>query len=302
MKHFFVLFTLAFAVNSLGHSKLETHSNSNRSEKLIVSTLNLKWFGIGGFMWNTPDQEYRQEAIKQYINQELPDSDIIVFTEVVITDTLKKLVADRMDCATYQGAWDRHQHVVICYDKAKYRAEKYDADFIIEEVDLGSGGLRPAAQAKICHRKGHCFLQVIGVHLAAGMKTPKRVEQVKWINEALVKQDKMLPTVVTGDFNSYLKAQSGEAEDDVRLFEKILSKGTRRFSSVTEHITTYGSGEWARTYDHVITTSDIATTSTWGYEACKKKPDMNKTFVPYGSFRKYFTDHCPVSAQIVVTK
>ena len=275
-------------------------AKSPSSTELVISTLNMKWFGIGGFMWNTPDQEYRQEFMKQFIDEVLPNSGVIVFTEVVKTDTLKDVVKERMDCATYEGLWSRHQHIVICYDRKLYRTEKYDSDYIIEEVDLGSGGLRPAAQAKVCHLNGPCFLQVIGVHLAAGPKSEKRLSQVKFINENLVKHDKLLPTIVTGDFNSYITAQSGLPENDIDMFEKALSENTKAFKSVTRHITTYGSGDWARAYDHIISTSDIRTLETWGYEACKQKPDLSKTFIPYGSFRKYFTDHCPVSARIVV--
>lgn len=274
--------------------------SNSPSKQLQVSTLNLKWFGIGGFMWNTPEQEYRQEYIKSFLEQELNNSDVIVFTEVVKTDVLKKIVADKMDCATYVGAWSRHQHVMICYDKYKLRAEKYDGDYIIENVDLGSGGLRPAAQAKICSKNGSCFLQVIGVHLAAGLKSQKRLEQVKLINEELARQSKMLPTIVTGDFNSYIKEQSGEDDDDIILFENALSKGTRRFRSVTGHITTYGVGEYAKVFDHIVTTNDIKVIDTWGYEACKQKPNFSKTFIPYGSYRKYFTDHCPVTAKVSI--
>ncbi len=275
-------------------------SNAHAESRIKVSTLNMKWFGIGGFMWNTPDMEFRQDNMKKFIDQVLPDSDVIVFTEVVETQTMLEVIAHRMDCASYEGAWSRHQHIMICFDKNKYRSEKYDGDYIIPDVDLGSGGLRPAAQAKICHRGGQCFLQVIGVHLAAGRKSEKRLEQVKLINADLIRHDDLLPTVVTGDFNSYITSQSGLPEDDIQMFEAALSNGTKSFASVTRDITTYGSGDWARAYDHIITTSDIKTVETRGYEACEKKPDLSKTFIPYSSFRRHYTDHCPVTADIIV--
>ncbi len=275
-------------------------TSAQANTRLQVSTLNLKWFGIGGFMWNTPDMEFRRDNIRKFIDQTLPDADIIVFTEVVETEALREVVAHRMDCASYEGTWSRHQHVMICYDRFQLRAEKYDNDYIIDTVDLGSGGLRPAAQAKICKINGDCFLQVIGVHLAAGRKSEKRLEQVKLINADLVRHQDLLPTIVTGDFNSYITSQSGLEEDDIDMFEKALSDRTKEFRSVTRHITTYNSGEWARSYDHIITTADIQTTRTWGYEACEKKPDLSKTFIPYDSFRRHYTDHCPVTADITI--
>ncbi len=283
---------IVFSFSMLATAHADTH--------LKVSTLNMKWYGIGGFMWNTPDMEFRADNMKRFIDETLPDSDVIVFTEVVETAALVEIVKHRMDCATYEGGWSRHQHVMICFDKSKYRAEKYDNDYIIESVDLGSGGLRPAAQAKICHKQGACFLQMIGVHLAAGNKSEKRLEQVKLINEDLVRHSDLLPTIVTGDFNSYITSQSGLEADDIDMFEDALSAGIKQFHSVTRHITTYSSGDWARAYDHIIATTDIKTLNTWGYEACKKKPDLSKTFIPYGSFRRHYTDHCPVTADIIV--
>jgi endonuclease/exonuclease/phosphatase family metal-dependent hydrolase len=294
------LIIIALVLTSSLSAKALVRSLS-RQKALVVSTLNMKWYGIGGTMWNEPHQEYRQDNMKQFIDQELPDSDIIVFTEVVETNQLQELIKDRMDCATYEGGWTRHQHVMICYDKKQFRAEKYDNDFIIEEVDLGSMGLRPAAQAKICHKKGECFLQVIGVHLAAGREYEKRREQVSYINENLKKQSGRLPTVITGDFNSHIKAQSDLDEDDIEAFERILSQNLRpTFHSATKHIKTYGTGPSARAYDHIVVSKNIEVLSTWGYEACSTKPDLKKTFIPFQSFRKYFTDHCPVSAKISI--
>lgn len=283
--------TLSAAANSI---------SQNRGTQIQVSTLNMKWFGIGGFMWNTPDQEYRSDNMKQFIEETLGDSDVIVFTEVVETAALIEIVKNRMDCATYQGAWSRHQHIVTCFEKNHYRAEKFDNDYIIEEVDLGSGGLRPATQVKICLKTGPCVLQVIGVHLAAGAKTEKRIRQVEFIAANLAAQSKMLPTIITGDFNSYIKEQNGGSEDDIVIFETILSKNTRGFRSVTKHIKTYNSGERARAYDHIVTSLDIKVLRTQGYEACSKEPDLRNQFIPFQSYKRYFTDHCPVSALVEV--
>jgi hypothetical protein len=266
--------------------------------KVKISTLNLKWYGIGGFMWNDAEDEFRRENIKKFIDQVLHDSEIIVFTEIVETDDLKALMQDRMECVTYEGEWSRHQHVVACYDKDKFRAEKFDSDFIISEAALGSGGLRPALQVKICEKTGECFLQVLGVHLAAKNKTEKRAEQLKTVNENLKRQTKRLPTVIAGDFNSYIKEQTGGEKDDMEIFEEVLSEDLVPFRSVTKHIPTYNSGEHGRAYDHIVVSQGISVHRVWGYEACAKEPNLEKKFIPYGSYRRYYTDHCPVTAEI----
>ena len=297
-----ILFT--FQAFAIGNNNSQAQFRSQNPSKLQISTLNLKWFGSAGNMNKYIDdifeKEFRHENIKKFIEQELGTSDVITFTEVVDTASLINLVSDKFNCDTYQGSWDRHQHVMICHKKNRFRTEKYDNDNIIENVDLGSGGQRPAVQVKLCYKTGRCFLQVIGIHLAAGNKTEKRSEQVKVINEDLTRQNNILPTVVTGDFNSYFKERSGGTEDDITIFERILSTSTKTFKSVTAHITTYNSGEYASTLDHIVTTTDIKTLSTWGYETCKKQPDFKKQFIPYSSYRKYFTDHCPVTAEVVI--
>lgn len=270
------------------------------SETVTVSTFNIKWYGLGGGMWNHPSQEYRQSFLKRFFEEELASSDIIVFSEIVKTESLAALLFPRMDCVTYSGQWDRHQHTMICYNNKKFHAEKYDTDYIIPEVNLGSGGQRPATQAKICRIHGKCFLQVLGVHLAAGRKTQKRMEQVQYIKNALVKQDNPLPTIILGDFNSYSIEQTGFEKSDMGFFEDILSDQHQQFRSVTRGIGTYNSGERARNYDHIVISHEIKVLKRWGYQACQAQVNMNERFVPYFSFRRYFSDHCPVTAELKI--
>ncbi len=296
LKTFLILFV--YFMTSLAHSEV---ISSPRTQTLSVTTFNLKWFGLGGAMWNTPEQEFRQELIKRFLSEELPDTEIYLFTEVVKTDVLSETLKDRFSCVSYEGGWSRHQHIVLCFDKNKYRAEKYDEDHIISEVDLGHGGLRPALQSKICHLSGPCFLQVLGVHLAAGPKSEKRIEQFQHIKTNLAQQDQPLPTIVLGDFNSYSKQQSGLDKDDIEVFESLLSTPERAFVSINKEIKTYSSGEWAKTYDHIVISSDsIKKMAVKGYQSCQNQIDLREKFVPYPNFRKYFSDHCPVTAQLEI--
>lgn len=270
------------------------------AQKVNITTFNIKWFGLGGSMWNSPETEFRQQYIKRFLDQELPSSNIIVFVEVTNPELLSKIVADRFDCVTYARDSIRHQRIVTCYNPGKYRVEKYDEDYIIPEVALDNPGLRPATQVKICSLNGKCFLQLIGVHLAAGPKTEKRVEQMNLIAENLKKQTKILPTVITGDFNSYSTHQNGLAEDDMSLFEKTLSSTNTSFKSITRSINTYNTGERGRAYDHIVISSDITYSRVTGYKACEKNPNLNEKFIPYYSFSRYFSDHCPVTAQLTI--
>ena len=89
-------------------------------------------------------------------------------------------------------------------------------------------------------------------------------------------------------------------KDDIDYFETLLSTKTRKFQSVTRGIGSYGSGEWSKSYDHIILSNDIRNISTKGYKACAKTANYNETFIPYISFKKYYSDHCPVMARVSI--
>ena len=273
---------------------------STKKIDIKVTTYNLKWFGIGGTIWNRPEQEFRQEHLGRFIKQELPDSDIITFTEVVKTEALKSMLKGFMECVSYEGRWSRHQHIVTCFNPNKYRAEKFDNDYVIQDVDLGSGGLRPALQAKICHINGACFLQIIGLHLIAGKKSEARFKQIKKLRDELLTQTNLLPSIILGDLNSYNKGRNGLDKDDLDFILDILNETDYKFSSSTRGTPTYGTGEYARDYDHILVSSDIQASNIQVYEACKDNPSIEKQFIPYFSYRKYYSDHCPITAQLSI--
>lgn len=295
-------FVLIFFLTACAKNSSDSNNNLNalNTETLRISAFNVKWFGIGGTMWNRPENEFRQNFMRQFVEQELKTSDVITFVEVVETETLKEVLKGLLECVSYDGSWSRHQHIMTCYKPSKYRVEKYDEDYIIPEVDLGSGGLRPALQAKLCHAQGECFLQIIGLHLAAGSKSEKRMRQIEKLRDELSKHNDQLPSVILGDMNSYRKGRNGLKKDDIDYFEEILNQSPYRFSSITRGISTYGYGSYGRDYDHIIVTHNIQVSEVFAYPACGENTDLSKTFIPYSSFRKYFSDHCPVTALLKV--
>jgi hypothetical protein len=274
--------------------------NYKFQEQLVVSTYNLKWFGQSGSMWNELGSEFRAPYLKRFVDQELKNSDVIIFVEVTDPKLLSDTLSHRFECITYESKSPRHQRVVNCFNPNKYRIEKYDEDYIIPEVALESMGLRPATQVKICHISGPCFLQLIGVHLIAGDKTPLRIQQMEILNKELEKQAHPLPTVIAGDFNSYVTEQSGLEEDDVKSFEKILTSSQRVFKTLNTGIKTYGAPEWGKAYDHIIVSNEIVGSQIHGYKACEKSIGLNEKFIPYYSYSRYFSDHCPLTAELLI--
>ncbi|MEM7645925.1 MAG: hypothetical protein AAF203_03350 [Pseudomonadota bacterium] len=269
-------------------------------ESITMTTFNLKWYGLGGNIWGHSSMEFRKDNIRRFIKEELSRSSIIVFTEIVDNELLADTVKDTMECMGYQRESSRHQHTAICFDKSKYRAEKYDEDYIIPEVDLGRNGQRPATHAKICRKKGKCFLQVLGVHLFAGRETENRKKQIQVIKDNFDRQSRMLPTAILGDFNSYNTTQTGLEKSDMAFFEEILSSKNRRFKTTNKDIPTYNSGERGRVYDHIVVSTNIKVSKTSGYLACANNTNFNKRYIPYYSFKRYFSDHCPMTATLRV--
>ncbi|MCB0377826.1 MAG: hypothetical protein KDD33_04975, partial [Bdellovibrionales bacterium] len=196
-----------------------------------------------------------------------------------------------------EGRGRMHQHVVLCYDKFKYRVGAYDDDFMIPEVNIRKF-LRPALQAKLCHIRGLCFMQLIGVHLKAGKFSEDRILQIQKLAENLRQQEDPLPTVILGDWNSYRKDRSGLEKDDIEFFEDILSTDFQPMRSIGKGITTYGTGEWAKDYDHIVISQQLDFYAVEAYPACSDGAPGD--YIPYSSFNKYFSDHCPITAQLYV--
>ena len=300
--------------------------DNKKSSQLRATTFNLKWYGMkrkGGY-------EFRNPYLKRFIEQELSDSDIILFTEVVSPELLPEIVGSKMDCQDdeFPDGFRNQQRNALCYDRSKFRIEAYDDDYMIPEVAIKRPGktrtgLRPALHLKLCHLKGDCFLQVIGLHLKAGKSWHKRAAQMRFVRDELSKQANPLPTMIIGDMNSYLKArktcgnicinqeddpQTCEVdevkkfectEDDLTVFNSILKEAhNRTYRAVTRGQKTY-SVKWGLDYDHIILTSDIQAKDIETYPSCDKDTSPETTFIPYfPTFRKYISDHCPVSATL----
>ena len=206
-------------------------------------------------------------------------SDVMILSEVVIVPALKDIIPAPFECQSYNPEWTNHLHLAICYDSTQWRLEKYDEDFLIPEVDLGIWGHRPAIHAKLCRVDGDCMFQILGIHLAAGRNTEKRSQQIEVIQQELNKQDNPLPTIIAGDWNSYNSFQNKLDEDDIDIFERILSDSPLEFASVTRDIPSFKNGKWARVYDHIVVSSQLKKIESRGYEACRPNPDLSNSFL-----------------------
>jgi|GEM_PF-487864 len=283
--------------------KIERSTPTAKTTPLKISTFNLKFYGSGGGFLRR-GVEPRSRYLPSFIKQELKTSDVVMFSEVVDVPLLTNNLKDLWDCVSYNDStadktgW--HQHLVFCYDRNRYRVEKYDEDYILPEHALGSRGLRPALQLKLCHLKGDCFVQIVGIHLKAGRATDRRIKQMETLAVDFQKHKDLLPTILTGDFNSYTKDRSGKDKDDIEIFEDLLSRDSVKFRSLTKGIPTFGSGDKGRAYDHVVASQSIQLVQLKSYEACGKETPSSSNVLDYASYKKNFSDHCYVTTELQI--
>ncbi|MCB0378610.1 MAG: hypothetical protein KDD33_08975, partial [Bdellovibrionales bacterium] len=121
-------------------------SASLHSNAFKITTFNIKWYGLKTDNPDAPVGDFRDSYLLRFVEENFSDNDAIMFTEVVNKTHLMELMAHKMNCVSYEGRGRMHQHVVLCYDKFKYRVEAYDDDFMIPEVNIRKF-LRPALQA-----------------------------------------------------------------------------------------------------------------------------------------------------------
>lgn len=139
---------------------------SLKAHALTITSLNIEWFGRGGVISGSPVDEYRIQRLRDFLLYQIPASDVLVLQEITAVELLQDSFPE-YDCKTYEPRFN-HQHVVLC------ALTKYTSDFFeIEDVDLGSYGLRPGSGLSLTYGKGGLFrkkktLNIVGVHLKAG--------------------------------------------------------------------------------------------------------------------------------------
>jgi len=132
-----------------------------QASSLKVTSLNVEWYGRGGVISGTPDLEYRNKTLKDFLTTAVPKTDVFVFQEITEPDMIKALFSE-LECFTYDAGTSRHQHVVMCAEK-----EAITEMSVNYGVRLGNFGLRSALIGKFKFKDTEEFT-VVGLHLKAG--------------------------------------------------------------------------------------------------------------------------------------
>jgi hypothetical protein len=136
--------------------------------KVTITTFNIAFYGTGGKLNGTPEDEKRDPYLKSFIKNSIPISDIFVFEEIVDVPRVKTLLPADWNCLSYESRYASHQHVVLCHsDKYTFIREATDDNDVIDEVAGERGTLRPALTAIVADQEGNQLFRIVGVHLKA---------------------------------------------------------------------------------------------------------------------------------------
>jgi hypothetical protein len=254
-----------------------------QANALTVTTLNIEWFGRGGVISGSSIDEYRIQRLRDFLLYQLPASDVLVFQEITEVELLQGSFPE-YDCKTYRPRAN-HQHVVLC------ALNNIKTDFFeIEDVDLGSYGLRPGSGLKVPYGKRRLFrkrkkLNIIGVHLKAGrFETDVRLEQIKEITKS---GDLGSRTLIIGDFNSYPAERTEREVGDEELINLILSP--LRFKKAQYEGSTFLS-RFPRRFDHAWYRGiDLKSTAIYG--PCKEE-SVPRPYDNFSFYNRFISDHC----------
>jgi endonuclease/exonuclease/phosphatase family metal-dependent hydrolase len=299
MKRFVALaFMCALGLSPSPSAQAETSSTN-----LTFTTFNIEWYGLGGSMKGSLQDEHRNDSLKKFIAKELASSDIISFQEVVDVDGVKKnLLPAGWGCESYQHASEKHQHVVLCHRAGlQFNREPSDDNDIIDVVAGNDGHSRPALHLIVSDSSGRPITRVIGVHLKAFPNyAVMRYSQAKKIGMYLqTVADTNLPVVILGDFNTYPAKTNGKDDDDALNIQTVLNKYQKGMSEVKgKFINSYRTAKLGSYFDRIYRSANVSVVNeASAYSACNSK-DVSVI----AAYNETISDHCPVSATLKFTR
>lgn len=272
------------------------------ARNLTVTSFNVKLYGQKSANVEAPTLEQRNLAIKNFIEKEVPTSDVMIFEEIMNKDALFKSIVSQFQCVSYDSTMAEHQYVVVCA-KAPFKLkmdEQADNNYSLEEVQMGSQGQRPAVHALVVDENNRPLLRVLGVHLSAfPNKSEKRVEQAEIISKHLAKIDNKIPSLITGDFNTYPASLTGLSLSDVELISDVWAKNQIVPASHPEAYT-FRSPEFRSKFDHFWISKSLNSKKAVKVSGvCNSENDDESETVK--NYYRFVSDHCPVTLTLDIS-
>ena len=286
-----------------GASENSTYNFSPPKNKIKLTTFNIIWYGLGGSMKADLSDEFRDSWLKEFIQSEYADQDVILFQEIVDKDRfINQVMAGFMKCKSYDHDYELHQHVVICY-KPKYNFEtlKLQGEFTFPLENTISGKSRPAVHGVLKDSKNNKLLYLLGVHLKAfPQETDIRLSQSQSIANQLKNNSEGLPVVVFGDFNTHIKKLTERQNDDWVEINQLFKDNLVELKHVNnKNEFTFRESHRGFHLDHFwISNNTFARSGAKVWKACNLRDREARRFNVLSFYNRFISDHCPVSIDL----
>lgn len=251
---------------------------------LTITSLNTQWYGRGGVLEGSPQDEYRDERILEFMTEQIPISDIMVFQEVTDSLRVSNLFTTYI-CHTYDSQKVTHQYVVICAKPELIIST--DVDFAVQ---LNSSGLRPAMILNVKYEEQE--ISIVGLHLKANTastaSTDKRIKQVQALAKSKLIGEN---SILIGDFNTYDKQATEKEFDDSEYFDQLL-KPINYVQSINETNSHTYISYAKRTLDRVWSRG-VKVKSHKVYGPCNWQ-SVSGPFNQNSFYKRFISDHCAI--------
>ncbi len=265
-----------------------------QARNITITTFNIKLYGIGGEWAGTPEDEYRDPWLQEFLGQVGFNSDVILFQEIVDVNRLQNLMGTNYNCLSYFHPRPKHQKVALCHKTTfGFVKEVIDDNFIIEEVALGK--YRPALWGVLTDNKKIPLMHIVGVHLKARPSSAaKRDKQMEIISKKIGELNDQLPIIVLGDFNSF--DQTGD--------EQMIQEWLRPHSLIPMEIegnNTYITWQYQNKFDHIFASESLTPIRPVQISGpCNNETLKGIRFNDVPFYNRFISDHCPLSISFIL--
>ena len=213
------------------------------AKTLTFTTFNIRWYGLNGDAMGETGSEARDKTIREHLIDNQLLTDVIAFEEIVDVDGLKRLIGDDYSCESYDHVQPRHQHVVVCVKSPLQFVTAEDDNFTFEDIALEHH--RPAVHGCVTTSQGRKLVHFVAVHLKAmPHKTNTRLTQAELLSSALADMSTKLPTIITGDFNTF-------KDENERIELKFAERGLDLVEEHSDLPFTFRTDRYQNKFDRV---------------------------------------------------
>ncbi|MEY4630160.1 MAG: hypothetical protein RIQ81_280 [Pseudomonadota bacterium] len=272
--------------------------------RVAIFSLNIQWYGLGGSMEGSPEQEDRDSDLATLVGDAFDTHDVGVFEEIVHVDRfIARIVPRDVECQSYDHQNAKHQHVVVCVRRPlEFKPLKTASHFTWDDVAVGQ--TRPAVVGRICDRSGKTITHLIAVHLKSSPEFSNvRKQQAKILASHIRNEiaNSAQPVVVTGDFNTF-------GNDDEVIRTELSRSGMDFFELRSAAKNTFATRKYQNKFDRIFFSAGLSPASltlvsgpcnTLESRGEAEESIIKSLFGDLDEWNRKISDHCLIHASFV---